>query len=216
MAIATTGLIGRPASGAGETRTVPSVARTKAGRIHDPLWSDPAPQVPARGRPEPLRHALWIAIVVIVGASIGVGVHLHRSHPGGDPHGKILAALDALASRSVPPGAKVVLRTHSEPVWDSCDGMSGTFGWDPARVVIELQPGPAATMVLVSRHLADTGWTQAATLDYTHTRWTKALSTGQVAQADVVSGSDLPVGSDPSQIDLDFAVQPPGPAVRGC
>jgi hypothetical protein len=51
-----------------------------------------------------------------------------------------------------------------EPRWDSCDGIRGTFGWDPALVQAGFPwSGPAESLVaLINDRLTARGWAMGA------------------------------------------------------
>jgi hypothetical protein len=125
------------------------------------------------------RRALLVAVFVVLGLfgqGCGVALSLSGSGPkGGDPSGRLMARLAPLVR--VVPGfetgripwisfpcdsckwpARYAIKI--EPRWDSCDGIKGTFGWDPALVQIGFQwSGPAQRLVeLLNSRLAVRRW----------------------------------------------------------
>jgi hypothetical protein len=148
------------------------------------------------------------ALATLVGA-VGVGVTrwAHGRHPGGDPHGHLLHALVDVLPEAIPPSAKVVSRHQFEPIWDSCDGRSGTLGWDPARVVVTLALTVSPTEI--TDRLPRSGWTRQTSFP-DQQRWSRHLSSGRAVALDL-----LTTKSDGS-VDLVLSAQPPGPMARGC
>jgi hypothetical protein len=116
---------------------------------------------------------LILGIALCVGLALG-GMAVARAvwPPSGDPGGRIMRTLTPLV-REVPgyergpvpwvsavpwPGpARWAVRW--EPKQDSCDGMSGTWGWDPVVVQVEFQwSGSArALRVRLNRQLVPKG-----------------------------------------------------------
>jgi hypothetical protein len=150
-----------------------------------------------------------LPVLLIIG-SLGIVlwklVNRHTSR-GGDPHGRILRALEDEVPRSLPPGTKILSQGKAEPTWDSCDGRRGTFGWDPAQVVLRMNGSAPAEL---NRSLTASGWKLVDQLGPTRSRWSHMLFPGQPATLDVTTGQTS------GTLDLVFAAQPPGPVVRGC
>jgi hypothetical protein len=109
-------------------------------------------------------------------------------HPsGGDPGNRILDQLRPV-SRVVPPNTKIDYAHYSEPFWDSCDGMAGTFGWDDPSVQVEFGwSGSPTTLIDYARgKLARLGWgafTQQEDNGLPGAAWTKTLGNGTTAHA---------------------------------
>jgi hypothetical protein len=118
-----------------------------------------------------------IAVAVVAGllALAGQGA----PHAGGDPGGRILAAL-ASAAAAVPAGAPVLSRQDSEPSWVTCG--AGRSGWTDAGVSVQFAVQlPAAELDdRVGARLAASGWQPAG-----GAAWTRALPGGAVARASV-------------------------------
>lgn len=114
----------------------------------------------------------------------------------------------------VPAGSKVISRQKYEPVWDSCDSVPSTFGWDPVTVDVSWRyAGRAAqTLTHVRPVLAGLGWVE---IDDQHTwSWQRPLPTGGHASATLLGGPGAAAGSR----DWDFeATAPPAThPVHGC
>jgi hypothetical protein len=152
-----------------------------------------------------------IPICLIVGTiSVVVWRLVDRSHArGGDPHGHILRALEGEAPRSLPPDVRVLSQHGAPPVWDSCDGRKGTFGWDPVRVVVAVRLGPG-TLAALDRSFASAGWTKQESGPPPRSRWSGLVANGRPATLSVNEGR-----TDDSLF-VSFSAQPPGPVVRGC
>src|SRR5947209_2127744 len=130
--------MGRACAARGTTSEM-TPRRQKVGRIDDLFWQEPARPAPRR-RDSRRRYLIFLGVFALGVAAVVylVQVQLGSRPRGGDPHGKILKALGAKATESIPPSASVIRRNDLPPVWDSCDGRKGTFGWDPVRVVMTL------------------------------------------------------------------------------
>jgi len=120
--------------------------------------------------------AAGLALCIAVTAFVW---HAVTSHPGGDPGGRIIAQMTPVVA--VVPGfesgripwiafpcdtckfpAKYAIKI--EPGSDSCDGMAGTFGWDPVRIQVGfLWTGSRQSLVdLLSKRLSLRGWARGA------------------------------------------------------
>lgn len=153
----------------------------------------------------------YVVPAALIVGSVGLVVWrlVDRSHHsrGGDPHGRILRALENEVPRSLPPRTKILSQGKAKPTWDSCDGRAGTFGWDPAQVVVRIAgSGPQE----LAPSLSAAGWRQVDELGRSRSRWSRTLFPGQPATLSVASGQAA------GTLDLVFAAQPPGPVVRGC
>lgn len=101
------------------------------------------------------------------------------THPGGDPGGRIMAkivpvvkVIPGFGSGRVPwiamPCDSCNFPTSYamkiEPAWDSCDGMAGTFGWDPVVIQVGFSwPGSSRALVeVVSKRMRLRGWARGA------------------------------------------------------
>lgn len=113
------------------------------------------------------RNRLAILAIVGVGvAAIGVAVGLILTpggHPGGDPGAQLLRALRPVTA-ALPPDARVMNSSSTEPHWDDCRGGENytctTPGWTLASVEVQFATAIAAGPLL--RHansvLTARGW----------------------------------------------------------
>lgn len=124
-----------------------------------------------------------MAIVLTLGAAlIALAIAAWRgsaAHAGGDPGGRLMAKITPLV-RVVPDlehghipwtgypcdACRFPVRyaIKVEPRWDSCDGMAGTFGWDPVVIQVGFPwTSSSRTLVgLVDKRLAARGWARGA------------------------------------------------------
>jgi len=118
-----------------------------------------------------------LAAVGVVGSLVATAC---GSHPGGDPDGRLMAAMVPVVT--VVPGFEQgripwisfpcdtckwpqTYAIKIEPRWDSCDGKASTAGWDPAIVQIGLvwrRSSQALAATLDSR-LNTEGWSAVQT-----------------------------------------------------
>ena len=149
-----------------------------------------------------------VLIALAVAAWLRSDAH---AHAGGDPGGRLMAKI-APEVRVVPGLERghipwiafpcdscqfpVAYATKVEPRWDSCDGMAGTFGWDPVVIQVGFRwTGSSHALVdLLNEHLDARGWARGA-----------APSWGDDADA-VWTGPD---GHAPAE---EFALESPTPA----
>lgn len=98
-------------------------------------------------------------------------------HPGGDPGGRILAALRPAAT-AVPPGALVLSRDDREPSWTTCG--AGRSGWSDVAVDEEFSvPLPGDELIArMDGQLAGQGWRPGV-----RGSWTKPVPGGARALA---------------------------------
>jgi hypothetical protein len=154
--------------------------------------------------------------VIACGAGIAVlAVALISRAPSGDPGAHILGELRP-ASAAVPADARIGYRRYVEPRWDSCDGRSGTFGWDDVVVIVHFATtlSPDAVKKHADTALRPLGWLSNPAQhegDVFGYRWTKTLSNGTAADAQLSNESQ-----DPETWDLYVGAPPVGPRVSGC
>lgn len=116
--------------------------------------------------------AALIALAVLTWPSSGARV-------GGDPGGRLMAKI-ARVVRVVPGFERgripwiafpcdachfpATYAIKVKPRWDSCDGMAGTFGWDPPVVQAGFRwtRGRQALVGLLDKRLGARGWVRAA------------------------------------------------------
>jgi hypothetical protein len=166
----------------------------------------------------------WRAVAAVVGVISVLALTLWFVGnaivgPTADPGGRILHALRS-TKQALPNDAHVLYRNDLEPKWDSCDGRSGTFGWDNVVVQIHFESGSSTDTVVhgASRAFQTLGWQQ----DYVNNQstfvqlgWTRRLDNGSIAKAQLSNG--VPDQSaTKSRWDL-FVIAPPvGPQASGC
>jgi hypothetical protein len=124
--------------------------------------------------------AITAAVVVGLLALGGQGA----PHAGGDPGGRVLAAL-APAAAAIPAGALVLSRRESEPSWVTCG--AGRSGWSDVGVSVQFSVAlPAGQLASsVGDRLAAGGWQSGG-----GAAWTRALPGGGVARAALDPAAD--------------------------
>lgn len=123
----------------------------------------------------PVALALAAALIALAAAT-WASTH---AHAGGDPGGRLMAKI-APAVRVVPGlehgripwiaspcDACQFPATYAlkiEPRWDSCDGMAGTFGWDPVIIQVGFRwAGSSQALAgLLDERLTARGWARGA------------------------------------------------------
>jgi len=111
-----------------------------------------------------LPFAAWVRNVAHAGAAPRGGLTAQmapvvRVVPGFE-HGHIPWIASPCDSCRVP----VTYALQAEPHWDSCDGMAGTFGWDPAVIQVGFRwTGSSHALVgLLNDRLGARGWARGA------------------------------------------------------
>jgi hypothetical protein len=139
--------------------------------------------------------------------------------PIADPGGRILQALGA-TKQVLPNDAHVLYQNDLEPKWDSCDGRSGTFGWDSVVVQIHFESASSTDAVVhgASQAFHTLGWQQ----DYVNNQstfvqvgWTRRLDNGSIAKAQLSSAVADPSVARPGW-ELFVTAPPVGPQASGC
>jgi hypothetical protein len=61
---------------------------------------------------------------------------------------------------AIPKDARIAYRHNIEPLWDSCDGQAGTFGWNDVVVQVHFRSStkPREMFADAARVLARQGW----------------------------------------------------------
>jgi len=143
------------------------------------------------GLPTRLTPIAIALVTAIVAALAGCASKQSLPSPVGDPdpgHRRMAEIAPVLSV--LPPGVQPIRRDKYEPVWDSCDAMPGTFGWDPVTVEVDWRytGHDAHVLAHVSAVMKSLGWTPdhrtAADLS-----WHRELSTGGYATADLLGGA---------------------------
>ena len=105
---------------------------------------------------------IFAILILITIACTGVVILASRresGHPGGDPGARILALLKPTAS-AIPNDARIAYRHNIEPLWDSCDGQAGTFGWSDVVMQVHFRTStkPREVFAHAASVLARQGW----------------------------------------------------------
>lgn len=173
-------------------------------------------------------------LVVVLGALAVVIAVWPRSaaHPGGDPGGRLMAKI-APVVRVVPGFHQgripwigfpcdscqfpVTYAIKIEPRWDSCDGIAGTFGWDPVAIQIGFPwTGSSRALVkLLNERLSDLGWGRGGVPSWSSDQGPDAnwISPSGPAPAEVFA-LDSPLESHRWMATIE--AKPQGPLVHGC
>lgn len=177
------------------------------------------------------------AVVLVAAITLGVTVIVWAGgtgHKGGDPGGRLIASLSPLV-RLVPgfetgPVPWISFPCDSckwpsryaikiEPRWDSCDGIAGTFGWDPAVIQVGFRWSDSARdlVKLLNARLVAKDWKMG-----TPPSWGSA---GPVtweyprgASPEETLALEPPIAGRPKSDEWMALLQarPVGPLVRGC
>lgn len=160
-----------------------------------------------------LRFALAAAAVAVTVAGCGgppspVGVP--------DPGHRRMAALTPVLS-VIPAGAQVESRQKTEPVWDSCDGVTKTYGWDPVTVWVQFRGGgtPAEIVSHIESAMRRLGWTlYAAHSGHGSWLWHHPVPGGGHGHlfAQLLGGPD----AEPHDWSLQATAPPATHPVKGC
>ena len=164
-----------------------------------------------------MNQRAWLAGALAVALAGAIAATLVVRHPGGDPG---IVRQNALRTISValPSDAKVLIHSEGGPVQDSCFDRPGTHGWSDVVNGYQFTSNRAAEAVVANAqaNLKSAGWTQVSTsssITDPVVRWTKAVSGGVVAQAQLSIGRD---GYVASFWDLSASAPPAGTRVSGC
>ena len=167
----------------------------------DQAWPDTRqPRSPASSKLLLLLGVLIIAACVAVGAVVS-----RRDERGsGDPHGRILHALEGPIH--APAGTTTTFRQEAEPRWDSCDGRPGTFGWNDVadQVWFSTSMSQAAVEGAVDGQLRAEGWSPAGV-----DTWT-TVAAGSTARA------TLSLSPKGDHWELMALARPVGRSASGC
>jgi hypothetical protein len=139
--------------------------------------------------------------------------------PTADPGGRILGALRS-TKQALPNDAHVLYGNDLEPKWDSCDGRSGTFGWDNVVVQIHFESGGSTDTVVqaASQAFGTLGWQQEYVNNqrtFVQVGWTRRLDNGSIAKAQLSSAVPDRNAARP-RWDLFVTAPPVGPQASGC
>jgi hypothetical protein len=168
--------------------------------------------------------AALIALAVAAWAST-------RAHAGGDPGGRLMAKIAPVVR--VVPGLEhgripwiafpcdacqfpATYAIKIEPRWDSCDGMAGTFGWDPVVVQVGFQwaGSSQALMDLLDERLTARGWVRGAEPSWADDGDAIWISPHRHAPTkEFAIESPIPPGKQWMAL---VEAKPQGPLVKGC
>jgi hypothetical protein len=160
------------------------------------------------------RRKLVAAVVVTAAAAlaaVAIAAFRPSAHPGGDPGGRLMAKITLLVRvvpgferGRIPWGASSCLECQSpapyarktEPRWDSCDGLAGTFGWNSVAIQVGFRwTGSRRGLVdLLNARLGALGWAKSGAVP----RWAGDQGPG--------SHWISPPGPSPAEA---FALDPP-------
>lgn len=124
------------------------------------------------------RYKIVVPVLALAAALVALTVAAWlrcHAHAGGDPGGRLMAKIAPVVR--VVPGFEhgrvqwitspcdtcqfpATYAIKIEPRWDSCDGMAGTFGWDPVIIQVGFRwTGSSQALVdLLNEQLSARGW----------------------------------------------------------
>ncbi|MGW4518061.1 hypothetical protein ACWEO4_40370 [Streptomyces sp. NPDC004393] len=161
----------------------------------------------------PAHGVMSAAVVATVMALTGCS---GTPSPVGDPdpgHRRLEAIHPVLSA--VPPGAHVTLKQSVAPQWDSCDGITSTYGWDPATVDVDFSGGGTAPQVVahVQTAMRGLGWTfDQGSIAQGSWTWHMKLADGGQASAQLIGGP----GVEPPGWSLQATAPPASHPSTGC
>lgn len=153
------------------------------------------------------------ALAMVISAGLGTGCSSTPA-PTGDPdpgHAR-LNALRPVA-QALPDGVRILVRTIAEPTWDSCDGVSSTFGWDPVTVDVQFDANNLTVPAIVDHirtQLRSQGWSYVSSESGGGAwNWIRVLAGNVTATVQLL-------GSAGEDFDLQADAAPATHPVRGC
>lgn len=113
-----------------------------------------------------------------------------------------------------PADATGLWRQKNKPVWDSCDGMAGTYGWGDVTVDMEwaYRGHDGRVFAHVDAAMRARGWRLDKSSERGDWGWTKKLSGGVVATANLSGGA----GSAPTSWGIEASAPPAIHPASGC
>ena len=110
-----------------------------------------------------INGARVLASAVAVAAAVllaGCGSNTPQPVGNPDPGGRLLAAIKPVLTVA-PAGAHISSRDVVAPMWDSCDGVVSTYGWDDPTVDLTFTGGGTDAQVVthLKSALRTLGWT---------------------------------------------------------
>ena len=104
-----------------------------------------------------------------------------------------------------------------EPHWDSCDGMAGTFGWDPVIIQVGFRwtGSGKALVTLLDQRLSALGWARGAVTSWSSDKGPDASWISRPGHAPAEEFAlDAPTLGLPWTATIE--AKPMGPLVGGC
>ncbi len=157
----------------------------------------------------------FVAAIVLLVLGVG-GYHLlHKEdapRPVGqaDPGGRLAQQL-RLTLKALPASVHVFDVQQPAPLWDSCDGVRSTYGWDDVTVdaSVDHVASPDTFVASVNSSLRAMGWTVTPPYGGGQWGWDKKLANGEVASIQLLGGPDAQPSSPWSyQADVAAATHP--------
>lgn len=159
-------------------------------------------------------RTLPLALIVLVAVS-GCGSSAPSPIGNPDPGHRLMRRVVAPVLTAVPVTARATRRQRIEPIWDSCDGVPSTFGWDAVMAVAEFREdeSPGTIVHEVQDALRHLGWTfrsRASGLGVW--RWYRPLPVGKEARVELDGGPH----TQEHFWELTASAPPLARAVHGC
>lgn len=114
---------------------------------------------------------------------------------------------------AVPDGTHIVSRTIGEPMWDSCDARTSSYGWDPVTVDVQFGADDLTTTAIVKHvkaRMGSLGWSYVASESGGGAwNWIRVLPGNVTATAQLL-------GATGEDFDLQANAEPATHPVRGC
>jgi hypothetical protein len=168
-----------------------------------------------------------LSVALACAAGSACGKSLSAQHPGGDPDGRLLAALSSVVA-AAPSDAQIAYVHKRASRLGSCDGMAGTWGWTNVGFEAGFASSENALDVIASADdvLTRQGWTreELGQRDGPEVRistWTKSIPPA-VDLVRLRLSNNEPLGGRTSnntpRVGWAFKTSaiPPGYPVRGC
>jgi len=175
-----------------------------------------------------------LALAVLIALAVGVWSRsAAHAHAGGDPGGRLMAKIAPVVR--VVPGFEhghirwiafpcdscqfpVTYAIKVEPRWDSCDGMAGTFGWDPVAIQVGFRwTGSSHALVdLLNERLGARGWAKGPAQPWGDDDGADAVWIGPHghAPAEEFTLDSMPAGNHQWMAFVE--AKPQGQLVKGC
>lgn len=160
-------------------------------------------------------HRLTGTVCTVAGILALICACSGTSSPDGDPDPghRSLATLEPVLS-VIPEGAHVMYERRVDSHWDSCNGASSTYGWDPVTVNAEFTVGTAFPQVVSRARAAmgKLGWTYD-TKNSSNYSW---VWSRQVSGRTAATTLEIDKSVNPPKWSLDAVAPPAVHPVTGC